>query len=157
MCGHFTLPHNKGTGVPIVVASMLITANLTQPYLERKFTQLIIQEKVVEKLVQDGKVAVLHSKDWGTPWATWYPETMFDSKLIQLFLKWQSHPLNSLEEFMAADRAYYYLHVKYPDVVFRGLEGLTVTWLPEGQEFIIREYDGVEILVLKEEIKWIKA
>jgi len=111
----------------------------------------------MEKLIQDGKVAVLHSKDWGTPWATWYPETMFDGQLIELFLEWQSHPLDSLEEFMVADRAYFYLQDKHPEVTFRGFGDLTVTWLPEGQEFIIREYDGVEIIVLKEEIKWLKA
>lgn len=109
----------------------------------------------MQKLIENGYVAVLHSKDWGTPWATWHPQTMFDKGFIQLFLEWRSHPVDSLAAHKAEDRAYEYLRDKHPDVVaFRGFEGLTVTWLAEGQEFIIREYDGIEVIVLKEEIQW---
>ena len=41
------------------------------------------------KYVLNGQVALIHSDDWGTAWATWYPETMFDPELIKLYLWWQ--------------------------------------------------------------------
>jgi hypothetical protein len=113
----------------------------------------------MQKLIENGFVATLHSSDWGTPWATNYPETMFDAHLIKLFLDWRE--LKAQDRQVAAlkleDRAYQYLQDNHQDVVFRGFEGLTVTWLLEGQEFQIREYDGIERLVLKEEQEWLVA
>ena len=116
----------------------------------------IAKEKRLEKLIENGYVAVLHSYDWGTPWATCYPQTMFDPHLIKLFLQWRELKFRDEEvpALRVEDRAYVYVHDHHPDVSFRGFAGLTVTWLIEGQEFIIREYDGVETLVLKEEINW---
>lgn len=111
----------------------------------------------MQKYVLNGQVAVLHSNDWGTPWATWHPETMFDKQLIKLFLAWRDAEMSSLEELKLEDRAWRYLRDAHPDVSFRGFDGLTVTWLPEGQEFLIREYDGVEVVVRKGEIKWLVA
>lgn len=111
----------------------------------------------MQKYVVNGQVAVLHSCDWGTPWATWYPETMFDAQLIKLYLRWQDTECGSKEELRVEDDAYFYLREQHPDATYRGFEGLTVTWLPEGQEFIIREYDGVEVVVRKDEIKWMIA
>jgi hypothetical protein len=108
----------------------------------------------MQKLIENGFVAVIHSCDWGTPWATWHPQTMFDRGFIQLFLDWRGLPKGSIEALKAEDRAYQYLHDNHPDVIFRGFEGLAVTWLVEGQEFLVREYDGIEAIVLKEEIQW---
>jgi len=113
----------------------------------------------MRKLIENGFVATLHSCDWGTAWATSYPETMFDAYLIKLFLDWRE--LKAQDRQVGAlkleDRAYEYLQDNHQDVVFRGFEGLTVTWLLEGQEFQIREYDGIERLVLKEEQEWLVA
>jgi hypothetical protein len=84
---------------------------------------------------------------------------MFDAYLIKLFLDWRE--LKAQDRQVGAlkleDRAYEYLQDNHQDVVFRGFEGLTVTWLLEGQEFQIREYDGIERLVLKEEQEWLVA
>lgn len=111
----------------------------------------------MQKYIFNGQVALIHSDDWGTAWATWYPETMFDGELIKLYLRWQDTELDSQEQLQAEDAAYLYLKEQHPDVSFRGFDGLRLTWLPEGQEFIIREYDGIETIVLKQDIKWITA
>jgi len=106
------------------------------------------------RYVLNGRVALIHSDDWGTAWATWYPETMFDPELIKLYLWWQDTEPNSTLAQQVEDAAYTYLKEAHPDVSFRGFDGLRLTWMPEGQEFIIREYDGIETIVLKEDIKW---
>ena len=108
----------------------------------------------MKKLVENGFVAVIHSNDWGTPWATWYPDTMFDPQLIQLFLDWRALPRESIDAHKQEDRAHQYLQDAHPEATFRGFNGLTITWLAEGQEFIVREYDGIEVIVLKDEIQW---
>ena len=109
------------------------------------------------KYVLNGQVALIHSDDWGTAWATWYPETMFDPELIKLYLWWQDTTPGTQLQLELEDAAYLYLKQVHPDVSFRGFDGLRLTWLPEGQEFIIREYDGIETIVLKQDIKWITA
>jgi hypothetical protein len=38
-----------------------------------------------------------------------------------------------------------------------GVDDLAVEWIPEGADFIINEYDGAETIVLKDQMKWIKA
>jgi hypothetical protein len=111
----------------------------------------------MQKYIFNGQVAVIHSCDWGTAWATWYPETMFDAELIKLYLWWQDTEPNSQLRLEVEDAAYFYLRETHPDVTYRGFDGLKLTWLPEGQEFIIREYDGIETIVLKQEMKWITA
>jgi hypothetical protein len=111
----------------------------------------------MQKYIFNGQVALIHSDGWGTAWATWYPETMFDGELIKLYLRWQDTEVNSQERLQAEDDAYFYLREQHPDVSFRSFDGLRLTWLPEGQEFIIREYDGIETIVLKQDIKWITA
>lgn len=108
----------------------------------------------MQKYILNGQVAVIHSNGWGTPWATWHPETIFDAQFIRLYLRWQDTECGSLEERKAEDAAYFYLKEWHPHVAFRGFDSLELTWLPEGQEFIIREYDGIEVIVRKEEIKW---
>jgi hypothetical protein len=109
------------------------------------------------RYVLNGEVALLHSDSWGTAWATWYPETMFDPELTKLYLWWLGADCNSEMEREVENAAYKYLEQTHPDVAFRGFDGLKLSWIKPGQEFIIREYDGIETIVLKEEIKWLVA
>jgi hypothetical protein len=111
----------------------------------------------MQKYIFNGQVALIHSDNWGTAWATWYPETMFDGELIKLYLWWQDTEPNSQLRLQVEDAAYFYLKETHPDVTYRGFDGLRLTWLPEGQEFFIREYDGIETIVLKQEMKWMVA
>jgi hypothetical protein len=111
----------------------------------------------MQKYVLNGEVALIHSDDWGTPWATWYPETMFDGELVKLYLRWLGADCGTQAEREAEDAAYNYLKQAHPDVSFRGFDGLKLSWIKQGQEFIIREYDGIETVVLKQDIKWMVA
>ena len=109
------------------------------------------------KYILNGEVAIIHSDSWGTAWATWYPETMFDRELIKHYLHWLGAEDDAEREHEAEYAARLYLERAHPDVAFRGFEGLRLTWLKPGQEFIIKEYDGVETVLLKNKVKWIVA
>ena len=111
----------------------------------------------MQKYVLNGEVAILHSDSWGTAWATWYPETMFDCELIKLYLWWLGADCNTELEREVEDAAYKYLKQVHPDVTFRGFDGLKLSWIKQGQEFIIKEYDGIETIVLKDKVKWLVA
>ena len=111
----------------------------------------------MQKYVLNGEVALLHSDSWGTPWATWYPETMFDRELVKHYLHWESADCNSEQEHEAEYAAKLYLEQAYPDVYFRGFNGLKLSWIKQGEEFLIREYDGIETIVCKQNVKWMMA
>jgi hypothetical protein len=111
----------------------------------------------MQKYILNGEVALLHSDDWGTPWATWYPETMFDGELIKLYLRWLGVDSNDKAEEEVNDAARRYLAQIHPAVAFRGFDSLKLSWIKPGQEFIIKEYDGVETVLLKDKVKWLVA
>ena len=99
----------------------------------------------MQKLVKDGKVAVLYSPGFGAGWSTWNsdnPEVLFDPEIAQAVLD-SNHVL-------AAEIA----ERKYPNCCVLGADDLVVEWLPVGTEFFIKEYDGSESLRLKEELKF---
>ena len=100
----------------------------------------------MEKLVRDGKVAVLISRGFGAGWSTWnyqYPELVFEPSVAEMI------ELNHSDESIVA-----YCEAKYPEGYFGGVDDLEIVWLPVGTEFRIGEYDGSESLELKEEIDW---
>ena len=101
----------------------------------------------MEKVIRDGKVGVLVSPGFGGGFSTWgYPtEAIFDPTLIGLI------------EEQSIQEAINYCEKTWPDQYSGGVEDLKVVWVPEGSEFVIEEYDGVESLMLKEEYNWITA
>jgi hypothetical protein len=102
----------------------------------------------MNKLKRDGKVAVIYRNDYGAGWSTWnpnYPDIAFDAGTVQLIEE---------EEF---DQLKTYLALKYPNAHLGNLESLSIEWLPEDTEFVITEYDGIETIVLKNDIIWMKA
>jgi hypothetical protein len=111
----------------------------------------------MQKYILNGEAALIHSDDWGTPWATWYPETMFDRELIGHYLRWLGTDCDTEQEHEAEYAARLYLEHAHPEVAFRGFAGLKLTWIKQGQEFIIREYDGIETVLLKDKVKWLMA
>ena len=107
----------------------------------------IIQDKVV----RDGKVAVLVSPGFGAGWYTWnlqHPELLFLPRVVEMVLKGDSHYdiesyVNSLYE--------------EDDVYTGGAGDLKVVWLPQGSQFQVEEYDGSESLRLKDDDDWLTA
>jgi hypothetical protein len=102
----------------------------------------------MNKLVNDGKVAVLISQDFGAGWSTWNREQLeldmlFDAGLADLVLK------GNPEQILA------YATVKWPNAYLGGLEDLTVVWVEQGQLIKINEYDGRESIEYRDSDDWI--
>jgi hypothetical protein len=95
-----------------------------------------------EKLVRDGKVAVLLTGDYGAGWSTWnrnHPGLLFDQDIVLRILE-NNRPaaLKIAEE-------------KYPGGYFSAVNTIEVAWIPQGQQFFVHEYDGAESLKFKQE------
>jgi hypothetical protein len=100
----------------------------------------------VNKLIKDGKVAVLISPGFGAGWSTWnreYPEMLFDPGLADLVLKGDQ------------DQILIYVTVKWPNAYLGGLGDLTVAWVDQGQQIKVEEYDGSESIEYRDSNDWI--
>jgi hypothetical protein len=101
----------------------------------------------MDKVIKDGKVAVLISYGFGAGFYTWEApiEAIFDPKLV------------GLVESEDYDGANEYVRNTYPGVYTGGVGDLVVVWIDEGEDFIINEYDGNESIQFKNETQWITA
>ena len=101
----------------------------------------------MEKVIKDGKVAVLVSNSWGAGFHSWGApvEAIFDPTLIDLIEK--KHIQEAID----------YVEETYPDVFTGGIEDLGIEWIPEGAKFIINEYDGSESIQLMDDTDWLTA
>ena len=101
----------------------------------------------MNKVIKDGKVAVLISYGWGAGFYTWGAplEAIFDPKLVELV---ESQDYDSGNE---------YVKNTYPGITTLGVEDLEVVWVDEGEEFTIEEYDGNESIQFKNKTQWITA
>jgi len=107
----------------------------------------IIQDKVV----RDGKVAVLFSPGFGAGWYTWnqsHPELLFLPRVVEMVLNQDSH--HDIE-------AYINSVYEEDDIYTGGVHDLTIMWIPQGTEFQVEEYDGAESIKLKDTQDWITA
>lgn len=88
-----------------------------------------------EKLIRDGKVAVLYSPGYGAGWSTWNGHEaahMFNPRLVKAVLGESGEkPIDVAEQ-------------EFPESYHGGVEQLEVEWIKEGQAFRINEYDGSE-------------
>ena len=100
----------------------------------------------MEKVIRDGKVAVLVSPGFGAGWYTWNtdcPECMFDPDVVA----WVEGGKQGFVPNMQAKYGWEYFYDG-------GAEDLIVRWLPVGTQFRIDEYDGSESLVLADQERW---
>jgi hypothetical protein len=104
----------------------------------------------MEKLIRDGKVAVLYSPGFGAGWYTWnysFPQCIFDPEIVEMVEK--EVDFRDIAQFVEK---------KYGEEFYSGgADDLRIMWLPEGTEFIIHEYDGSESVRVKEEMDWMIA
>jgi hypothetical protein len=108
----------------------------------------IIQDKVV----RNGKVAVLISEGHGAGWYTWnmgHPELLFLPTVVEMVLnsKYPKDIAACIDNIYGKDN----------DIYIGGLGGLTVVWVPQGADFQVYEYDGAEHIRLKDRQGWITA
>lgn len=101
----------------------------------------------MEKIIRNGKVAVLVSWEYGSGWYTVnHNEAMlFDPEIVA----W-------VEAAKPEDRVAYF-EKKYPKADFYGFRTLRIEWVPVGHRFIVQEYDGAEYLIVLEKAFWITA
>jgi hypothetical protein len=103
---------------------------------------------VMNKLIDNGKVAVLYSPGFGAGWSTWNqerPEILFDPAIVKFVEADQWAELET------------YVTLKYPDIYKGGMKDLAIAWVPEGTLFRVNDYDGSESIELKENNDWIVA
>ena len=103
------------------------------------------------KVIRDGKVAVLYSPGFGAGWSTWNSQNtdlVFDPVIVDFVL-------NKSENWIEGVLAY--CSIAYPDAYTGGVEGLKVEWVASGSQFLIEEYDGSETVVINGEMNWITA
>jgi hypothetical protein len=102
----------------------------------------------MNKLNEDGKVAVLYSPGFGAGWYTWNydtPEILFDPAIVKFVENKKWAELDT------------YVTLKYPEIYKGGMTDLEVEWIPEGTLFKVNEYDGSESIEYKENDHWMVA
>jgi hypothetical protein len=102
----------------------------------------------MNKVVRDGRVAVLYSPNYGAGWFSWNterPEILFDPAIVELVEqeKWEE-----LQAFVV---------LKYPDIYSGGLKDLEIEWMPVGTQFQVNEHDGYESIEQRDSMNWITA
>jgi len=103
---------------------------------------------MMEKVVRNGKVAVLVSPGFGAGWYTWnreHPECLYDADMVAWVEGGKEGSMPDLED-------------KYGSGFYAGGGGdLIIYWIDQGEKFRVDEYDGSESLVFASEEKWMTA
>jgi len=109
----------------------------------------------MEKVIKDGKVAVLVSGGHGAGWTSWSAR---DKSEVEVLL---FHP--TLIEMAEAER-HEEITSEWISETFGfegfytgGADGLYVSWVEVGKKFIIHEYDGAERLVTEDDLDFFIA
>jgi len=107
----------------------------------------------MNKLIRDGKVAVIYSPRFGAGWSTWnwsHPDCVFDREIAELVLdRADPREIEQLAQDKWGQSNNYFFSC--------APEELAVMWLDEGTRFTIREYDGNETVETEDDIEWFTA
>lgn len=97
----------------------------------------------MEKVIRDGKVAILVSGGFGAGWYTWnsHKELLYHPKLVDMV---ESNRQKEIDEYWCLKE------LGLSNVYCGGAYSLNIVWLPEGTAFKINEYDGSESLITQE-------
>ena len=100
----------------------------------------------MEKVIRDGKVAVIYSPGYGAGWTTWgVPEEgMFHPALVEAIE-------NEIEEKSLVELC---KNLFGDEIYYSGVNCLMIEWLPVGTKFRITEYDGAESIEILDEIDY---
>ena len=103
----------------------------------------------MNKVIKDGKVAVLYSPGFGAGWSTWnskHRDTLaMDEFIVAPFLAGNIDKM--LENAKTLDEY----------VCVLGADQLEVKWIPVGTRFEIDEYDGSESIRILDDIDFMVA
>ena len=93
----------------------------------------------MNKLVRDGKVAVLYSPTFGAGWYSWntkHQQLLFHPKLVEMVEQGRKKEID--DEWVKQNLGI--------EIYAGGSDGLSIHWLPIGTAFEVDEYDGAESL-----------
>lgn len=109
---------------------------------------------MIEKVIRDGKVAVLVSPGFGAGWSTWaddaQTEWMVFAPEVVAWVEAGKPGGENGEELKAIVRARFGDNHPY----LGGAVDLVIQWVTQGEAFQINEYDGSESLDLRGKIEW---
>ena len=105
----------------------------------------------MNKVIRDGKVAVLVSPGFGAGWSTWAFRGEED---IRDFMLFDPTLVTMVERGESAEAIESYVTAIHPHTYCGGADGLTIFWLPVGTAFRIHEYDGSESVEIRDEMNW---
>ncbi len=91
----------------------------------------------MDKVIRDGKVAVLVSSGYGAGWYSWnssHPECLFHPEIVKVV---EEDKIDQCSEEFFED-------LFGEDFYAGGRDGLYIEWVDEGSLFKISEYDGYE-------------
>lgn len=94
----------------------------------------------MEKVIKDGRVAVIYSPGFGAGWYTWnqhYVECLFHPTIVNLVLAGKHKEIT--EELCKS--------LFGSDFFDGGSDDLAIEWLPAGSKFYVEEYDGLETII----------
>jgi hypothetical protein len=103
----------------------------------------------MDRVVENGKVAVLISPGFGAGWYTWHDteDLLFDPVIVEMVRNDRRDEIESYVTSAYIDQGIY----------CGGAEQLQIKWVPIGAEFRVDEYDGAESIVLADHEYWIVA
>lgn len=105
----------------------------------------------MNKIVKDGKVAVIYSPGFGAGWSTWAHGNA-DPKVLCMDARIAQHVLDGNNTAAIATT----LEI-YPDMYTGGGHDLSIEWVPVGCLFLIEEYDGSETVRTLEDFEFMTA
>jgi hypothetical protein len=109
----------------------------------------------MNKVIRDGKVAVLVSPGYGAGWSTWATARGGeDGEDVTNFMLFDPILVDMVERGESAETIETYVTSMYSDVYCGGADGLTIQWLPVGTAFRIHEYDGSESVEIRDDMTW---
>lgn len=114
----------------------------------------------MEKVIRDGKVAVLYSPSYGAGWSTSNytnlsdtDALLFDPVIVLLVEKYKNGEISNSD---MCDKIMYHCDNKYGEnaVCYGAVGSLSIKWVPVGEEFRIKSCNGYGLVNYS---KWIKA
>lgn len=108
----------------------------------------------MDKVIRDGKVAVIVSRGFGAGWSTWndYEKKdffLFDPVLVDIVLNEDDIAVRKTKIEKRCNEVF---PNEYNCIL--GIEGLSIDWVDEKSRFIVHEYDGAEYLMTDSSMDW---
>lgn len=119
---------------------------------------ITFETKKEDRVIRNGKVAIIFSPGFGAGWYTWnteYPELLRDPEIVHLVELRERAPIEEAEYY--TEKIVNYCEEQYPEGYFGGAEDLCIEWVDIGDKFRINEYDGSETIELLTNSVWMEA